>query len=84
MVHKILNEQCPDILKKKFAKRSQVSKYETRRVNDLQVPKSMLELTRKSLSYKGVKVWHDIPNNIRNVVSAALFKRQVRNYFLGQ
>ena len=35
MVHKILNEQCPEILKQKFTKRSPVSKYETRRANDL-------------------------------------------------
>ena len=84
MVHKILNGQCPDTLNQKFKRRSQISKYEARRVNDLQVPKPMLELTRKSFSYTGAKVWNDIPNNIRNVESAALFKKQVRNYFLGQ
>ena len=43
-----------------------------------------LEITKKSFSYKGAKVWNDIPNNIRNVESAALFKKQARNYFLGQ
>ena len=80
IVHKILNEQCPEILKQKFTERSRVSKYETRRVNDLQVPRSRLEITRKSFSYKGAKVWNDIPKNIRNVESAALFKKQVRNY----
>ena len=36
MVHKILNEQCPEVLKQKFIKRSHVSKYETRRAKDLQ------------------------------------------------
>ena len=85
MVHKILNGQCPEILKQNFTKRSQVSKYETRRANDLQVPRPRLEITKKSFSYKGAnKVWNDIPNNIRNVESAALFKKQARNYFLGQ
>ena len=65
MVHKILNEQCPEILKQKFTKRSQVSKYETRRANDLQVPRPRLEITKKNFSYKGAKVWNDIrkPNN---------------------
>ena len=29
-------------------------------------------------------MWNDTPNNIRIVESAALFKKQVRNYFLGQ
>ena len=37
MVHKILNEQCPEILKQNFTKRSRVSQYETRRANDLQI-----------------------------------------------
>ena len=55
MVHKILNEQCPEILKQKFAKRSQVSKYETRRANDLQIPRPRLEITKKSFPYKKVR-----------------------------
>ena len=80
-VHKILNEQCPEILKQKFTKRSQVSKYEARRANDLRVPRPRLEITKKSFSYKGAKVCNYIPNNIRNMKSAALFKKQVRTYF---
>ena len=36
------------------------------------------------MTYKGAKVWNDIQNNIRDVEFAALFKKQVRNCFLGQ
>ena len=67
-----------------FARPKVFSKYEKRRANDLQVPRPRLEITRESFSYKGAKVWNDIRNNIRNVESVALFKKQVRNYFLGQ
>ena len=56
IVHKALNEQYPEILMQKFINRSQVSKYETRRANDLQVPRPRLETTRKSFSYKGAYV----------------------------
>ena len=59
MVDKVLNEQCPEILKRKSTKRSQVSNFETRRVNGMQVPRPRLEVTRKSFSYKGAKVWND-------------------------
>ena len=52
--------------------------------DDLQVPRPRLEITRTSFSYKRTKVWNDIPNNVRNVKSAAPFKNQVRNYFLDQ
>ena len=71
-------------LKEKVTKRSYVSKYETRRVNDLQVPRPRLEMTRKSISHEGAKVWNCIPNNIRKMGSPALFKKQVANYYLGQ
>ena len=48
MVHKILNEQCSEVLKHKFPMRSQVSQYEARRMNDLDIPRPRLEITRKS------------------------------------
>ena len=71
-------------LSKKFTKRSQVSKYETRRANDLQIPRPRLEITKKSFSYKGANVLNDIPNNIRNVEPTALFKSRLETIFLGQ
>lgn len=70
MVHKILHEQCPGIVKHKFTKRSQVSKDETRRMKDLHIPRTRLEITRKGFYYKGAKVWNDIPNNVGREESA--------------
>ena len=84
MVHKILNGQCPQVLKQTFTKRSQFSKYETRRSRDLQVQRTRLEITKKSFSYKGATAWNEIPNNVRNMESAAPFKKQAKNYFLSQ
>ena len=84
MVHKILNEQWPEVLKHKFAKRSQVSKHETRRMNGLHLPRPRLEIARKIFYYKGAKMWNDIPNNVRGEDFFTPFKKQVRNYLLGQ
>ena len=75
MVHKILKEMCPETLKGKLI-RTHISKYETRRINDLQIPKLRLELSKKSFSSVGAKVWNDIPNDIRNVESSHLFKQK--------
>ena len=55
MVHKILKEMCPEILKGKFIRRTHISKCETRRINDLQIPKLRLELSKKSFSYVGAR-----------------------------
>ena len=49
IVHKILKKKCPENLKGKFTRRTQLSKYETRKINDLQLPTPLLELSKKSL-----------------------------------
>ena len=39
LVHNILKEFCPENLKGKIMRRTKISKYETHRINDLQIPK---------------------------------------------
>ena len=77
MVHKIIRKRCPEILKVKFTRGTQNSKYETRRIHNLQIPKQRLELSKKSFSYVGAKVWN-IPNAIRTVESAHVFKHKMK------
>ena len=84
MVDKILRKRCPENLKGKFTRRNQISKYETRKMHDLQIPKPRLELSKRSFSYVGAKVWNDIPNAIRNVESTHLFKNKIKTHLLGQ
>ena len=83
-IHKILKEMCPENLKGKFTRRTKISKYETRRINDLQIPKPRLEISKKSFSYAGAKVWRDILNDIRNVEFTHLFKHTMKTCLLGQ
>ena len=66
-------EYVGENLKGKFTRRNQISKYETRRMHDLQIPKPRLELSKRSFSYVRAKVWNDIPYAIRNVKSTHLF-----------
>ena len=84
MVHKIIKEMCPELLIGKFIRRTQISKYDTSRTNGLQIPKLRLELSKKSFSYVGAKVWNDIPNDIRNLESTSLFKHNMKTYLLDQ
>ena len=84
MAHKIPSEKVSRNLKGKFTGRNQISKYETRRMHDLQIPKPRLELSKRSFSYVGAKVWNDIPNAIRNVESTHLFKHNMKAHLLGQ
>ena len=84
MVHKNRRKRCPENLKGKFTRRNQISKYETSKMHDLQIRKPRLELSKRSFSYVGAKVWNDIPNAIRNVESTHLFKNKIKTHLLGQ
>ena len=84
MLHKILLKRCPENLKGKFTRRNQISKFETRKMHDLQIPEPRLELSKRNFLYVGAKVWNDIPNAIRNVESTHLFKRKMKTHLLGQ
>ncbi len=53
--------------------------YETRKQNDLQVPRPSLEKFRKNFSCIGTKLWNKIPN-VRDAVHNLIFKKRFRNY----
>ena len=84
VVHKILRKKCPGNIKGMFTRRNQISTDETRRMHDLQIPKPRLELSKRSFSYFGAKVWNDIPNAIRNLDSTHLLKHKMKIHLLGQ
>ena len=84
MVHKILKKRCPENLKGKFTRRTQISKCKTRRINDLQIRKPRLEISLKCSLYSGAKVWNDIPNAIGNVESTHFFKYKMKIHLLGK
>ena len=68
MVHKFLRE--------KFTKRIQISKYETRRTDNLPIYRARLEISKMKLSYVGAKVWNEIPNHLGNDESTHLLKQK--------
>ena len=83
MVHKTLREKCPENHKGKFINLTQFSKYENRRLNNLQLSRPLLEISKKRFSYVGAKIWNEIPNNVRNMESTHLFKQKNENLPLG-
>ena len=80
MTYKILHDLCPENLRNKFTKRSQISEYETRNCKGLQIPKFKLEYAKQSFYFSGVKNWNEIPNEIHEKGSIARFKAGFRDY----
>ena len=47
MLHKVLKEMCPEDLQGRFTMRTKISKYETSRINNLQIRKPCLEISNR-------------------------------------
>ena len=75
--YKILHVLCPDNLCYKFVERPTTSEHGTRNRRGLQIPKVRLEYAERSFYFSGFKNWNDIPGNIREQESLALFKRDL-------
>ena len=80
VVCKIINRLCPANLWDKFKRRSKYSSYSTRFCRDLQIPKYNLQYTKKGFSYSALKVWNEIPINVRELSTLCQFKKQLKMY----
>ena len=61
---------------------SQIHQHNTRRRNDLRTPFERLELCRNSFVVKGIKLWNDIPNEIKLANSIQYFKSKIKKRML--
>ena len=75
MIYKILNGLCPESLNGKLITRSQISKYQTRNQQDLDIPRLNLEFSKTSFFYTGAKAWNEIPLQIRLSSNVFTLKR---------
>ena len=66
----------------KFVERSMIPEYGTRNRRDLQIPKVRLEYAERCFYYFGIKNWNDGPDNIREQVSLARFKKGLTKYLM--
>ena len=75
------------LLSKLFLKTSELSNGTTRSSNSinntLYIPRYRTKRLQKCIKYQGVKIWNDIPSDIKNK-NSRLFKSKLKNYFLNQ
>ena len=78
--YKINNGLCPENLKNKFTPRSNISRYNTRKIDDFEIPRLRLEYCKKSFGYQGASAWNEIPKQIRDSSSLSSFKVRLREF----
>ena len=82
MVHKCLHNQAPSYLSDKFVRRSSIHNRATRNSCDLNVPFSRLKTGQRSFAFRGAKLYNNLPNDIKNITDAKVFKRRMLNHLI--
>ena len=83
-MYKIQNDLAPEEFKNFFQPIGDVHGYNTRSVvnDDLHIPRLNIKQGQGAISYSGVKVWNDIPPEIRNAESINTFKVNFKKYIM--
>ena len=82
MMYKIINKLSPESLWDKFELRSVHSKYETRNFHDLQIPRLNKELAKNGFKYWALKLWNDMPGDVREASTLNCFKKKLKAHLL--
>ena len=73
-MYKYCNNLLPSTFNLLFKTNSENHSYNTRCATNFNIPKNKLEFGKKSISYQGVKIWNNIPINIKNSGNIKHFK----------
>lgn len=82
MAYKCFNGLAPDYLVDKFAKRSDIHDRSTRNHNLLDIPLYKTATGQRTFNYRGVKIWNDLDDKLKNITSITTFKKDLREFLL--
>ena len=71
-----------DKLLNKLTSHSDRHNYATRNRNYLELPRCSMEKSRNCIHYTGVKIWNDLPNDIKSVKSVGCCKFKLKCFCL--
>ena len=84
MAYKCVNRLAPDYLVDKFIKRSDVHDRSTRKHDLLDIPLYKTATGQRAFNYRGVKIWNDLDDRLKNITSIITFKKELRKFLLKQ
>ena len=82
LVYKFLHQLLPACFNKFFQRNSEIHSRRTRQSNDLHLPLFRKSICKQSLKFVGVKLWNEIPDEIKQSKTLGQFKKRLRYHFL--
>jgi len=79
-----LTKLVPIIYHNYFIVNSYVHKHDTRRKTDLHLSAVNLNFGQRSMVFRGSNLWNNLPNHLKLVSSASVFKKNLKIYLLNR
>ena len=76
------NNLLPSIFDDFLILRSQIHNRQTRYAQQINIPMSKSKYGTNTLSYKGAKLYNNLPEEIKGALSLSSFKRKLKQYYL--
>ena len=77
-----MNNLVPSFFVNMFTVNSAIHNYNTRQKKNLHVPSYLIKVREHSVSVCGVKLWNDIPEELKELRTYNQFKLKCKRYFL--
>jgi len=83
-IHKYVynKDKLPSVFSNYFAKNSLFHCYDTRQKDHFHTYTGLSDLGKKSVKYKGSKLWNVLPSDVKDIKSIQTFKCVLRKYML--
>ena len=76
------NKLLPASVLNYFCLNNTVHNYQTRIVNNFNIPLVRLAVAQKSIFFQGPKIWNNLPLEIRTSLSYNIFKRRFKQHLI--
>ena len=83
-IHKYVHHRSklPDVFSTYFEPNKVLHSHDTRQKNDFHMYAVQSEVGKKIISYKGTKLWNNLPDDIKQITSPLRFKYRLKCYML--
>ena len=82
MVFKCVNNLVPEYLANMFVPRSRIHSRVTRSCNLLHIPRCRLSSGQRAFTYRGCKLWNNLPNDLKAAENVNAFRLRLPNALL--
>ena len=82
MVFKCVNNLVPEYLADMFVPRSRIHSRVTRSCNLLHIPRCRLSSGQRAFTYRGCKLWNNLPNDLKAAENVNAFRLRLLNVLL--